>query len=187
LGKLIYEMNVSLDGYVEGQDGDIGFATVDEELHTWFNDQARGVAASLYGTRMWRLMSDFWPHAPDDPEAPPHILEFAEIWARTPKIVFSSSLASVEHGARLARGDVADALAALRAEFDGDLDVGGPTLAASFIRRGLVDEYRLVVHPVVLGGGKPFFPPLETPLRLELHETRAFRSGAVYVGYRAIR
>jgi len=95
-----------------------------------------------------------------------------------PKIVFSSSLEHVDHNARLVRGDVATVLADLRREFDGDLDVGGPDLAGQFVRRGLVDEYRIVVHPVVLGAGTPFWPELDAPLRLRLVDRRGFASGA---------
>jgi dihydrofolate reductase len=81
------------------------------------------------------------------------------------------------------RGDVGEELARLRTEFEGDLDVGGPTLASAFIRRGLIDEYQLVVHPVILGAGTAFFPKLETPIRLRQTETRTFASGAIYLGY----
>jgi dihydrofolate reductase len=95
-----------------------------------------------------------------------------------PKIVFSSSLEHVEHNARLVRGDVGTVIEELRREFDGDLDVGGPDLAGQFVRRDLVDEYRLVVHPVVLGAGTPFWPELDAPLHLRLVETRAFAAGA---------
>ena len=88
---------------------------------------------------------------------------------------------------RSVAGDVGEVLTTVRTEFDGDLEVGGPTLAAQFIERGLVDEYRLVVHPVVLGAGTPFFPPLERPIGLELLETHTFTSGAVYLRYAATR
>jgi len=185
MGKLIYSMNVSLDGYVETADHDLDWASVDDELHAWFNDLARGLDASLYGRRMYELMAGYWPTAESDPSATDPMLEFARIWHTTPKVVFSSTLDAVEWNSRLVRGDVGDELARLRTEFDGDLDVGGPTLAASFIRRGLVDEYRLLVHPVVLGAGTPFFPALEDPLGLRLTETRRFDSGVVYLGYAA--
>ena len=89
----------------------------------------------------------------------------------------------VDFNSRLVRGDVGDGAARARTEFDGDLEVGGATLAASFIRRGLVDEYRLVVHPVILGGGTRFFPELESPIPLRLTETRRFASGVVYLSY----
>ena len=110
--------------------------------------------------------------------------EFSRIWKLLPKFVFSSTLDRVEHESRLVRGDdVAAELARIRETIDGDLDVSGPTLASSFIRRGLVDEYRLVVHPVMIGAGTPFFPPLDEPLRLRLVDTRRFASGALYLGY----
>jgi len=185
MGKLIYSMNVSLDGYIETPDHSLGWASVDDELHAWFNDLARELDAWLYGRRMYELMAGYWPTAETDPSATGPMLEFARIWHKTPKVVFSATLETVEWNSRLVRGDVGDELARLRTEFDGDLDVGGPTLAASFIRRGLVDEYQLVVHPVVLGAGTPFFPALEDPLGLRLTETRRFDSGVVYLGYAA--
>jgi dihydrofolate reductase len=185
MGKLIYCLNVSLDGFVETPDHGLDWTTVDDELLTWFNDRYRELDASLYGRRLYELMAAYWPGAPSDPAATPAELEFARIWAATPRVVFSSSLGSVEWNSRLVRGDVGEELARLRTEFDGDLEVGGPTLAASFIRRGLVDEYQMLVHPVILGAGTPFFPPLETPIRLRLIETRTFASGVQYLGYAA--
>ena len=183
MGRLIYCLNVSLDGFVETPDHGLEWATVDEELHTWFNEQARAVGASLYGRRMYELMAGYWPTAEDDPSAPDVEREFARIWKATPKIVFSTSLERVDHNARLVQGDVATVLEEVRREFDGDVEVGGPNLAGQFVRRGLVDEYRLVVHPVVLGAGTPFWPEVDPPLRLRLTETRAFVSGAELRSY----
>jgi dihydrofolate reductase len=185
MGKLIYAINTSLDGYVETQDHSLDWATVDDEVHSFWNEQQHDLDASLYGRRMYELMSASWPHVPSDPSATPVMLEYARAWADTPKIVFSKSLESVEWNSRLVRGDVADELARLREEFAGDLAVSGPTLAASFIRRGLVDEYRMVVHPVALGSGTPYFPDLERPIGLRLIETRTFQSGAIYLAYAA--
>ena len=183
MGRLIYSLNVSLDGFVETPDHSLAWANVDDELHTWFNDQARELAASLYGRRMYELMSSYWPHARSDPDATEPMRDFARIWAATPRIVFSSSLDSVDFNSRLVRGDIADELARVRTEFDGDMDVSGATLAASFIRRGLVDEYRLLVHPVVLGAGTRFFPEVASPIALRRTATKRFDSGVVYVGY----
>lgn len=183
MGKLIYSLNVSLDGFVETIDHSLDWANVDDELHTWFNDRAGEVDASLYGRRMYQLMAAYWPDAESDPDATAPMRDFARIWNATPKIVFSSSLQSVEWNSRLVRGDVGDELARLRTEFDGDLEVGGATLASAFIRRGLIDEYRLLVHPVILGAGTPFFPTLDTPIRLRQTEERRFGSGVVYLGY----
>lgn len=186
MGKLIYLMNVSLDGFVNTADRGLDWTRMDEELHSWFNDQERATDAELYGRRLYEVMNAYWPTAESDPEANEITLEFARIWNATPRIVFSTTLESVAGNSRLVRGgDVGEELAKLKAEFPGDLSVGGPTLAAQFIARGLVDEFRLVVHPVVLGAGTPFFPPLSDALDLELIETRTFASGVVYLGYRA--
>lgn len=178
MGKLIYSLNVSLDGFVATPDGGLEWASVDDELHTWFNEQTRALEAALYGRRMYELMAAYWPTAEQDPSATDTERDFARIWMALPKIVFSSSLEHVDYNARLVRGDVGSVLERLRREFDGDLDVGGPDLAGQFVRRGLVDEYQLVVHPVVLGAGTPFWPELNAPQRLRLVETRAFSSGA---------
>jgi dihydrofolate reductase len=183
MGRLIYSLNVSLDGFVAATDGGLDWATVDEELHTWFNDQARNIQASLYGRRLYELMAAYWPTAADDPSATDVEREFARIWMVTTKIVFSSTLDHVEHNSRLVRGDVGSVLDQVRGEFDGDLDVGGPNLAGQFVRRGVVDEFRLVVHPVVLGAGTPFWPELDAPVRLRLVEARQFASGAELRSY----
>jgi dihydrofolate reductase len=180
-------MNVSLDGYVETPDHSLGWATVDDEVHTWFNDQVRQADAFLYGRRLYELMSAYWPTAESDPAATDAMREFARIWNAKPKVVFSNTLGSVDEGSRLVRGDVGVELARIREEFPGDLDLGGPNLASEFIRRGLVDEYRLVIHPVALGGGTPFFPALTSSIPLRLTETHRFASGVVYVGYRVDR
>ncbi len=185
MGKLIYLMNVSLDGFVETPDHSLDWTLVDDELHTWFNDQARGTNASLYGRRLYEVMTAYWPTAESDPSATGPMLDFARIWNAKPKIVFSRTLESVAGNSRLVSGDIGDELAKLKAEFDGDLEVGGPTLASGFVERGLVDEYQLIIHPVVLGAGTPFFPPLNRPIGLRLVETRTFKSGVVYLGYAA--
>jgi dihydrofolate reductase len=109
--------------------------------------------------------------------------EFSQIWKPMTKVVFSTTLRSVDWNSRLVSGDVADEIVRLRAEFDGDFDVGGATLAAQFIRRGLIDEYRLMVHPVILGAGTPYFPSLDRPLRLRPTESHEFASGVRYLGY----
>ncbi len=183
MGKLIYCMNVSLDGFIETPDHSLDWTTVDDELHTWFNDQTRTLDASLYGRRMYEVMAGYWPTGEDDPSATDVMREFARIWKPMPKIVFSSSLEQVEHNSRLVRGDVGAVLGGLRQEFDGDIDVCGPNLASQFVRRGLVDEYQLIIHPVVLGAGTPFWPELDEPLRLRLVEARTFASGVELRSY----
>jgi dihydrofolate reductase len=186
MGKLIYLMNVSLDGFIETPEHSLDWTTVDEEIHTWFNDQLRETAALLYGRRLYELMAAYWPHAESDPKATDYMVEFGRTWVGTPKIVFSSTLTEVDWNSRLVRADPVDELPRLRAEFDGDLSVAGPTLAAAYVRADLVDEYRMVVHPVILGAGTPFFPSLEQPIDLEPTDSRRFRSGARYLGYRRV-
>lgn len=183
MGKLIYTLNVSLDGFVETTDHSLDWSVADDELHAWFGDLTRGLDASLYGRRLWELMNAHWPTADTNPESTESEREFARAWNATPKFVFSSTLPSVDGNARLVRGDVGEELARIREEFPGDLEVAGATLAASFIRRGLVDRFGMVVHPVVIGGGTPYLPELDEPIRLRLVDMRRFASGVVYLGY----
>lgn len=183
MGKLIYLLNVSAEGIIETPGRDLGWATVDDELHAWFNEQTRGVQATLYGRRMYEVMSAYWPTAEDDPEGTEVTREYARVWNPMPKFVFSSTLESDDHNSRLVSGDVAEVYAEVRREFDGDIDVSGPNLAHQFVRAGLVDEYQLVVHPVTLGRGTPYWPQLDAPLRLRLLETRTFASGVVLLSY----
>src|SRR6266516_1234772 len=187
VGKLVYLLNVSLDGYVEDAAGSLEWTTIDEELHRWFNEESRRTDASLYGRRLYETMAAYWPTAGSDPTATEVELEFARIWLETPKIVFSSTLESVDWNSRLVRGDPVEELERLRKEFPGEMSVGGPTLAAPFVERGLVDEYRLMVHPVILGGGKPYWPRQAPRQDLELVEQRRFESGVVLLAYRRVR
>ena len=187
MGKVVYLMNVSLDGYVETPDHSVDWGKVDEELHTWFARRQRAVAVSVYGRRLWEVMAAYWPTGEANPASTEPMREFARSWNATPKVVFSHELQTVEHGARLARGDVGEELAKLQREFDGEIEVGGPALAAQFIERGLVDEYQMVVHPVVLGAGTPFFPPGVSRFDLRLTDSRVFATGAVYLGYEVVR
>ena len=181
--KLIYSMGVSLDGFIAGPDGEIDWSAPDEELHRFHNQQVRETGAHLYGRRLYEVMT-YWETADQKPSLPEHELEFARIWKDTPKIVFSNTLEKVEGNARLVRDSVAEEVAKLKEQPGKDLAVGGAGLASTFIKLGLIDEYRLFVSPVVLGGGTPYFPPLEKRINLELVETRTFGSRVVYVRYR---
>ena len=180
--KLIYSMGVSLDGYIAGPDGEIDWSAPDEELHRFHNRQTREIGMHLLGRRLYEEMT-YWETADEKPSASEHELEFARIWKDTPKIVFSKTLEKVEGNALLAGEDVAEEVARLKEEPGKDLSVGGAGLASSCIRLGLVDEYRLFVSPVVLGGGTPYFPVLDERIDLELVETRTFGSRVVYVRY----
>src|SRR5690242_17732245 len=183
MGKLNYAMNVSLDGFVETVDHRLDWVRMDDELHSWFNAEARTTDVELYGRRMYEVMSAYWPRGETDPDGTPATIEFARIWNPKPKVVFSRTLRSVEWNSRLVWGDVGEVLDTLRADYPGDISVSGPTLAAEFARRNLIDEYRLVIHPVILGAGTPYLADMEQRVELELIAERTFGSGVRYLGY----
>jgi dihydrofolate reductase len=181
--RLIYAMTVSLDGFVAGPGGEIDWGAPDEELHRFHNERVREHAAYFCGRRLYEVMR-YFDSAESDPALGPVGRDFAAIWQALPKIVFSTTLDAVEGNARLAAGDLAEEVEALRSQDgDGDLAVGGPGLAAEFIRLGLVDEFQLFVSPVVLGGGTPYFAVLDERIALELVESRTFGSRVQYLRY----
>jgi dihydrofolate reductase len=177
-------MTVSLDGYVSDPNGEIEWTAPDEELHRFHNEQTAELGAHLLGRRLYEVMS-YWETTDPSAFGTDYEREFAEIWNRLPKTVFSTTLERVEGNATLARDDPAAEVARLKAEPGKDVGVGGAALAATLVRLGLVDEYRLFVRPVLVGGGTPFFPPLDAPQALELVETRTFGSKVVYLRYAA--
>jgi dihydrofolate reductase len=183
--KLIYSMTVSLDGFIAGPGGDIEWSPPDEELHRFHNERVRQDGAHLYGRRLYETMR-YWETAEEDPSLSEHELEFARIWKDTPKIVFSRTLEQVEGDYRLVKGNAVEEVTRLKQEPGKDLAVGGAGLASTFVKHGLVDEYRLFVSPVVLGAGTPYFPALNERIELELVETRTFGSRVVYLRYRAV-
>ena len=181
--KLIYSMGVSLDGFIADPNGEIDWSAPDEELHRFHNEQAKELGGHLCGRRLYEVMT-YWETVDENASVPDHALEFARIWQQLPKVVVSTTLERVQGNARLVNEGVADEVTALKEEPGKDLAVGGAGLAATLIELGLVDEYRLFVSPVVLGGGTPFFPALEERIDLELVETRTFGSKTVYLRYR---
>ncbi|MFG6117890.1 dihydrofolate reductase family protein [Thalassobacillus sp. B23F22_16] len=182
--KVIYSMQMSLDGYIEDDSGSIGFTRPDRELHSYFNAMEAQFDTHIYGRRLYEFMNGFWPTAEDDPDAAPEIVEYARIWNALDKVVFSRTLTSVEGRARLADSDVASEVARMKAEHGKDISVGGATIAKSFIELDLIDEYRVIVYPTLLGGGKPMFAPLARWVNLTLIESRSFTSGVVLLTYR---
>jgi dihydrofolate reductase len=178
---VIYSMSVSLDGFIAGPGGDIGWSAPGDELMEFHNQQTREIGAHLCGRGLYENMLPWETAETTDPRA----VEFARMWKAMPKVVFSTTLEHVEGHARLARGDVASEVARLKEQPGEDVvSVGGAGLAATLINLDLIDEYRQFVYPIVLGGGTPYFPPLTARLGLELLETRTFGSGVVYLHYR---
>ena len=182
---VIYSMSVSLDGFIAGPDGSIDWAAPDEELMDFHNEQSRQLAGHLTGRGLYEDMLPW--ETRDDPGQDPRAREFAQLWKAVPKVVFSTTLTAVEGNARLATASVAEEIDRLGQGSDGYLSVGGAGLAATLVEQDLIDEYRLFVNPVVLGGGTPYFPERRGRLDLELVETRTFGSEVTYLRYRRTR
>ena len=132
-------------------DHSLDWGIVDDELHTFFNDQTRTLDATLYGRRLYEVMAAYWPTGEADPASTDRCASSRASGIRCPRSSSRRASSTSSHNSRLVRGDVGPVFEGIRREFDGDLGVAGPNLAGQFVRRGLVDEYRLVVHPVVLG------------------------------------
>ncbi|ABS64806.1 bifunctional deaminase-reductase domain protein [Parvibaculum lavamentivorans DS-1] len=158
MAKIFFGMNQSLDGYVDH----MGFAP-GPRLFRHFIEQTRGLTGSLYGRQLYEIMR-YWDEEHPEWGAPER--EFAAAWRSNPKWVVSRTLKSVGPNATLVAGELAAAIRKLKAEFDGEIEVGGPELARSLTELGLIDEYRIYLHPVVLGSGTPFFAGPRPPLRL---------------------
>lgn len=184
--KVIYSPMVSLDGFVEGPNQELDWGIVDEELHTYINDQHRAIDTYLFGRRMYEVMM-YWDTADTGPSNPEYALEFARIWKDIHKIVFSQTLEQVQGNATLSKGNIVEEIVKLKAQPGKDLGVGGATIASALMRSGLIDEYWLYVHPVILGSGTPMFPALANQINLRLLETRTFNSGVVLVRYQSAK
>jgi dihydrofolate reductase len=181
--KIVLMLSVSVDGFFEGPDHDLGWQLVDDELHRHFNEQLRPMGAFLNGRATYELMAGFWPRADLDPSSSAPMVEFAAIWPEVPKIVFSRTLERADWNATVVRDVVPEEIRRLKAEPGGDMALGGADLAAAFMRHDLVDEYRLYVHPVVLGQGRRLFPAPGPRIDLRLAGTRTFGSGVVLLHY----
>ncbi|MFB7473452.1 dihydrofolate reductase family protein [Kitasatospora sp. NPDC056184] len=183
MSKIVLFMSVSLDGYFEGPDHDISWGRVDEEVHRYLNAELGRMGGFVSGRITHELLADFWPTADRDPALEPWMAEFARIWRRMPKTVFSRTLRHADWNTTVLPEVTPEAVAALKAAASGDLALGGADLAASFRALDLVDEYHLLVNPVVLGRGRPLFPAGTAPEDLELLTTRAFGNGVVLLRY----
>jgi dihydrofolate reductase len=185
--KVTFSMGMSLDGYICGPDGTFDWRAPDEELFRFTTDEVRDLGVHLMGRRLYEAML-VWESPMPEGALPFPVDEFAELWRALPKVVFSSTLTEVEGNARLAAGSLAEEIERLRAEpGEGNIGIGGATLATAAGELGLVDEYRTRVYPVVVGGGIPFFPQAEQRVDLDLLATRAFSCGVVHLHHRVRR
>ena len=183
--KVTYSMGVSLDGYIYGPDGTFDWSVPDDELYRNYVEELRRLDVHLMGRRLYETMA-YWDTAEPD-EGPES--EWARLWFTLPKVVFSRTLTEV-HGSNvsLARGSLAEEIARWKATpGDGEIAIGGAGLAVGAAELDLIDEYRAMVHPVIVGGGTPFFPQLKRRFDLELLENREFSSGVVLLRYRVVR
>jgi dihydrofolate reductase len=183
MAKLIYMMNMSLDGYIEDEHGDFRWAApVDEEVRTWLFPLASSFRTCLYGRRMYETML-YWETAHTLPDLPPLGLDFARKWQAAEKIVYSRTLAEPRSArTKIQRTFDPAEVRKLKANTASDIAVCGPELAAQAIQAGLVDEFQMRICPVLIGGGKRYFPS-GVRLDLELLEERRFRNGEIFLRY----
>ena len=183
MANLIYVAISSLDGYVADERGNFDWAEPDEEVHAFVNELERPIGTHLYGRRLYEVMVA-WETMQTLPDQPPFILDFAEIWQAAEKIVYSRTLETVSSArTRIERDFDAEAVRRMKATAERDILVGGPGLAAEAIKAGLVDEWHLIVAPVIVGGGKQSLPD-NLRVKLELVDQRRFGNSMVHLHYR---
>ena len=185
--RVTYSMSTSLDGYIAGPDGTFGWGVPDAEVFQLSLDEIAGVGTHLLGRRLYETMA-YWETAEQEETLDAAELEWAGLWQRLPKVVFSRTLSEVRGShTRLATGTLAEEIARLRAEpTEGDIAIGGATLAAEAATLDLIDEYLIRVYPVLVGGGTPFFAQQGRQVGLELVENRTIGS-VLYHRYRVTR
>lgn len=185
MGRLIYSMMQSVDGYVTDSAGRFDWAEPDEAVHTFANQLLRPIAMNLLGRRMYEVMSA-WETLGTAGDEPDYVVEFGELWRASDKVVYSTTLDAVgDPRARIERVFSPDAVRRMKNEIDGDISIAGPDLAAQAIRAGLVDEYQFFSVPVIVGGGTRCMPD---GLRLDLRlvDLRRFDNGTTYASYRPV-
>lgn len=179
---LMISMGTSVDGFIADRTGAFDWSAPDDELFSFHLDSVAALSACICGRRLYETMLP-WETDPGmrDGEL---TAGFADVWSALPKIVLSRTLRRVEGNARLAERPLAEEIAAVRASVDGDVEIGGADVAGQAIELGLVDEFRIFRHPVIVGGGTPLLPPVEETVDLDLVESRIFSSRVVYERYR---
>ena len=187
MGRFVYWMNVSVDLRIERVEGEAGggeWVRIGEELHREFNARARRLSLAVQGRVMHELMEGYWPNAAQDESGSEIEREYGQIWLSTPKVLVSNTRTSADYNTRIVGGpDAIDQLAKIRSETEGDIGVGGATLATQLLRAGLIDELMLFIHPVVLGTGRPLFDDQTAPLELDLIENTTYPEGVVLHRY----
>ena len=181
--KIVWMTSVSLDGFFEGPERQIDWHRVDDEVHSHFNELLKRMGGFLSGRVTYELMAGYWPTADADPAASPTVVEFAGIWRDTPKVVYSRTLERADWNTTVVREVDPDEVRALKEQPGGDLSISGSDLATVFRGLDLIDEYRVYVHPVLIGRGNPMFRPADSGTDLNLIESRTFGNGVVLLHY----
>lgn len=186
MAKLIYPINLSLDGYMEDERGNLEWSISDDELFEFWTDFQRPIGTYLYGRQMYESMV-YWETAnAKKDDQPEELREFAQIWRVADKIVYSNTLQSVSSAkTKLEREFDPDVVRKLKQSSAADITIGGPKIAGQAMNAGLIDECHLLVNPIVLGGGKRALPD-NLRMRLELLGERRFQSGVVHLHYSVI-
>lgn len=185
--KIIYSQLVSLDGFMEGENGDLSWSFPSEPLHKHFNDLylSGEIDTSIYGRKLYQIMESYWPEVLNNEQAPEVQQEFAKIWAEQKKIVYSSTLESVDWNSKLMRDLNRADILELKQQPGSCIEVGGANLASSFLKMGLVDELWLYTFPVLLGSGKRAFPA-GLPKKLKLLDSKTFPCRVVNLRYQIL-
>jgi dihydrofolate reductase len=182
MAKLIYTVIMSLDGYVADENGKFDWSMPDEAVHRFVNDLERPIGTYLVGRRMYEVMR-YWEGVDPSGDHPAYARDYATIWQAADKIVYSTTLSTVSSArTRIEREFDSGAVRRMKADARADLSVAGPHLASQAIKAGLVDEYRLFISPIVIGGGAHFLPDGER-VELQLQEEHRFANGVVYLRY----
>lgn len=187
MGKIVMMMGLSLDGFFEGPNRELDWHQVDEEVHARFNHDLAQAGAFIDGRVTWEGMMEFWPEADQDPENPPVIREFAAIWRNANKYVVSTTLQEAGWGTKILREVVPKEIRAIADGLDGDLMLGGGQLSRTFIELDLVDQYLIILQPVVLGRGNRFFGEVDRQTPLRLVDNHTFSNGVVQLRYERVR
>ncbi len=181
--KIIYWVHASVDGFIDGPKGEFDWPMMGPELSAYSDSLDRRVDTLLFGRPVWQMMVGFWPNA-ESMSDDPHVAAFAPFWRATPKIVFSRTYRGDDWTSRVIGGDLEPEVTALKAQPGRDLLLtGGASLAAALSRLGLIDEYHVAVHPVVLGGGRRLFPDTEQRLNLRTVDSRVVDGRVVVTSY----
>lgn len=179
MGKVIFSINISLDGYA-----DHTVAIADDELHDFFTEQLHNIDISVFGQKTYQLMESYWPVAHQDPNATKSILSFAQRFNSMAKMVFSGTLQEAKwNNTKLVKRDVVEVISEMKRQTDYVMSIGGISIAQTLTRHNLIDEFWILVHPVIVGTGRFLFENLSKPAKLKLADTKIFRSGVVVLHY----